>query len=149
MLTHATEATLSHFVAVTQRELSIGKTDVGHASAEMSAVAIPPGRRSESRMDHRQMCSYEVLEAMEGESVVIGQGEAFILNQSTKGILLLTALIPQAKQLIEVHTSRYGWGKTVNIFEAQWARPVPSESQGNLYLLGCRRIFGPCHYWLF
>ena len=64
-------------------------------------------------------------------------------------MLLLTALDPQAKQLIEVHTSRSGWGKTVNILETRWTRPVPVESLGTLYLVGCRRIFGLCHYLSF
>ena len=91
------------------------------------------------------MCSYEVIEAIDEESVVIGQGEAFALNRSTEGLLLLIALAPHAKQLIEVHTFRSGWGWAVNVFETRWARPVQVESLGNLYLVGCRRIFGPCH----
>ena len=59
------------------------------------------------------------------------------------------ALAPHAKQLIEVHTPRFGWGRTVNVFEVRWARPVQAESLGNLYLIGCRRILGPCHYLSF
>jgi hypothetical protein len=64
-------------------------------------------------------------------------------------MLLLTALVSHGKQLIEVHTSRFGWGRTVNIFEVRWTRPVQAESLGNLYLIGCRRILGPCHYLSF
>lgn len=149
MTTHTFEEMIFHSATVTQWEESAENYEVDKASAVMSGLAIPPGRRCEARMDYRRMCSYEVLEAIEGESVVIGQGEAFALNRSTEGMLLLTALDPQAKQLIEVHTSRSGWGKTVNIFETRWARPVPVESLGTLYLVGCRRIFGPCHYLSF
>ena len=58
------------------------------ASAVMPAVAISPGRRCEVRMDYRDMCSYEVLESIGEESVIIRQGEAFALNWSTKGMLL-------------------------------------------------------------
>lgn len=61
-------------------------------------------------------------------------------------MLLLIAMAPYTKQLIEVHTSRFAWGKTVNVFETRWAKPLQVESVGNLYLVGCRRIFGPCHY---
>jgi hypothetical protein len=149
MATHTFKDMLSHSTAVAQWDWNVENNDVGQASAVMSATAIPPGRRCEARMDYRRMCSYEVLEAIEGDSVVIGQGEAFALNQSTEGILLLIALAPHAKQLIEVHTPRFGWGRTVNIFETRWARPVPVESLGSLYLVGCRRIFGPCHYLSF
>ena len=100
-------------------------------------------------MEYRCLCSYEVLEATDEESVVIGQGEAFTLNRSTEGMLLLIALAPHAKQLIEVHTPRSGWGRTANVFETRWAKPVPVGSLGNLYLVGCQRIFGPCHYLSF
>ena len=96
-------------------------------------------------MDYRRICSYEVLEAIEGKSVVIEQGEAFALNRSTEGILLFMGQAPHAKQLIEVHTPRSGWGRTVNVFETRWAKPVQVESLGNLYLVGCQRIFGSCH----
>ena len=149
MAMHTLEEMLSHSTAVAQWDWSVGNNKGDQASAVMPATTIPPGRRCEARMDYRRMCSYEVLEAIEGGSVVIGQGEAFALNRSTEGMLLLIALSPHAKQLIEVHTSRSGWGKTVNIFETRWVRSVPVESLGNLYLVGCRRIFGPCHYLSF
>jgi hypothetical protein len=149
MATHTLEEMLSGSAAVTQCERNVGNSDVDQASAVMPAIATPPGRRCEARMGYGRMCSYEVLEAIEGESVVIGQGEAFAVNRSKEGVLLLIALAPHAKQLIEVHTSRSGWGRTVNIFEARWTRPVPVESLGDLYLVGCQRIFGPCHYLSF
>jgi hypothetical protein len=149
MATHNLEAILSHSAAITQWEWKVGNNDVDHASAVVAATKIAPGRRCEARMDYRQMCSYAVLEAIDGGSIVIGQGEAFALNRSAEGILLLIALPPHARQLIDVHTSRSGWGRTANIFETRWARPVPVEAQGNLYLVGCRRIFGPCHFQLF
>jgi hypothetical protein len=46
-------------------------------------------------------------------------------------------------QLIEVHAFHSRWGHTANVYEARWARPIQVESLGNLYLVGCRRIFGP------
>jgi hypothetical protein len=150
MAMHTLEAMLSHSTAVAQWDWNVGNNnDVGQASAVVPARTIPPGRRCEARMDYRCMCSYEVLEAIEGESVVIEQGEAFALNRSTEGMLLLIALAPHAKQLIEVHAPRFGWGRTVNVFETRWVRPVAVEALGNLYLVGCRRIFGPCHYLSF
>jgi hypothetical protein len=149
MTTHTLEEILSHSPAVTQWEQNVGNKDVDRAFAVKPATTIPPGRRCEARMDYRYMCSYEVLEAIEGNSVVIGQGEAFALNRSMEGMLLLIALAPHARQLIEVHTTRSGWGRTVNVFETRWARPVRVESLGNLYLVGCQRIFGPCHYLSF
>ena len=149
MATHTLEEMLSHSAAVTQREQNVGNKDVDQASAMMPVMTIPPGRRCEARTDYRRTCSYEVLEAIEEKSVVIGQGEAFALNRSTEGMLLLIALAPHAKQLIEVHTPRSGWGRTANVFETRWTRPVQVESFGNLYLVGCQRIFGPLDYLSF
>ena len=146
MATHTLEAMLSYNTAVTLQEQHVRNREVDQASGVMPATTIPPGRRCEARMEYRCMCSYEVIEAIDEESVVIGQGEAFALNRSTEGLLLLIALAPHAKQLIEVHTFRSGWGWAVNVFETRWARPVQVESLGNLYLVGCQRIFGPCHY---
>ena len=149
MATHTLEAVFSHAAAVTRREQNVENNDVDQASAVMPATPIPPGRRCEARIEYRGMCSYEVLEAMNEESVVIEQGEAFALNRSTEGMLLLMGHAPHAKQLIEVHTARSGWGRTVNVFETRWAKSVQVESLGNLYLVGCRRMFGPCHYLSF
>jgi hypothetical protein len=135
--------------AFTLKEQKLGVIDFDQASAELRAATIPQGRRSETRMDYRRLCPYEVIEAKEGKSVVIGQGEAFALNQSTGGMLLLVDLAPQTKQLIEVRTRRSGWGWTLNVLEARWAKPVQVESLGNLYLVGCRRVFGSCNYLSF
>ena len=151
MATHTLEATLSRYPAVTIRESNVGVGDkhIDRTSAVTLATTIPPGRRCEARTESRSMCSYEVLEAIEEESVVIEQGKVFALNRSTEGMLLLMVRAPHAKQLIEVHAPRFRWGRTVNVLEARWTRPVHVESLGNLYLVGCRRIFGPCHYLSF
>ncbi len=133
----------------TRKERKLGDIDIDQVSAEIRAATIPPGHRCEARMDYRRLCPYEVIEAIDETSVVIGQGEAFVLNQSTGGLLLLIDLAPQSKQLIEVRTRRSGWGWTLNILEARWAKPVQVESLGNLYLVGCRRIFGSCNYLSF
>lgn len=140
------EATLSPYAAVTLQKQNVGNIDVDQASAVMPDAAIPPGRRCEGRMDYRCMCSYEVLQAIDEELSVIEQGTAFALNWSTEGMLLFMALAPHVKQLIEVRTPRSEKGLTVNVFEVRWAKPVQVESFGNLYLVGCRLIFGPCHY---
>ncbi len=150
MAKHTLEAILSRYTAGTTRESNVGNKDIDQASAVMPASTIPPPeRRCEPRMEYRSMCSCKLLEAMEVESVLIEQGVAFALNRSTEGMLLLMGRAPLAKQLIEVYTPRSRWSRTANVFEARWTRPVRVESHGNLYLVGCRRTFGPCHYLSF
>ena len=145
MATHTLEEMFSHSAAITGREQNEGNKDIDQASAVMPVMSTPQERRCEARMDYRCMCSYEVLEAIEGKSVGIEQGEAFALNRSKEGILLLMGQAPHVKQLIEVHSPRFGWGRTVDIFETRWNKPVTVGSLGNLYLVGCQRMFGPCH----
>ena len=149
MATQTLDAKRSLSAAIIAQEQNVGDTDFHQASAVMSATTTPPARRGEARIEYRSMCTYEVLETNNDQSVVIEQGEAFALNRSTEGILLLMGKAPQGKQSIEVHTSRFGWGKTVNVFEVCWTKPVPVESLGHLYLVGCRRTVGPCHYLSF
>ena len=145
MATLTFESILSDSTVVSPQERNEGNIDVDQASAVMPDTAITPGRRCEVRMDYRCMCSYEVLQAIDEELSVIEQGNAFALNWSTEGMLLFMALAPHVKQLIEVHTPRSEWGRTANVFEVRWTRSVQVESFGNLYLVGCRLIFGPCH----
>jgi hypothetical protein len=123
--------------------------DSDQTSEAMPAMPIPSERRREARMAFRCTCSYEVLEAIKEKPVGIRAGKAFSLNQSTEGMLLLIGVAPREKQLIEVHSSRFGWGRTVNVFETRWTKPLPVESLGSLYLIGCKRIFGPLRYMSF
>ena len=152
MATQTLDAMCSLRAAIIAQEQHVEDLDLQQASAVMSATTAPPAppaRRGEARVEYRAMCTYEVLEADEDQSVVIEQGEAFALNRSKEGILLVMGKAPQNTQSIEVHTSRFGWGKTVNVFEVRWSQPVQVESLGYLYLVGCRRTFGPCHYLAF
>lgn len=150
MARHSSESTPPQSSsAFQQQKQNVEHTDADHVSASTPGAAIDQERRCEARMDYRCLCSYEVLEAIDEESVVIEQGEAVALNRSAEGILLFMRQAPHSKQLIEVHTSRSGWGKTMIVFDVRWMKPVQTESFGNLYLVGCRRIFGPCHYLSF
>mgnify|MGYP003385223213 FL=1 len=149
MATQTLDAMCSLSAAIIAQEQHVDDLDLQQAAEVLLATTAPPARRGEARVEYRSMCTYEVLEADEDQSVVIEQGEAFALNRSKEGILLVMGKPPQNTQSIEVHTSRFGWGKTVNVFEVRWSKPVQVESLGYLYLVGCRRTFGPCHYLAF
>jgi len=100
-------------------------------------------------LKYRCRCSYEVAEAIDEELAFIDQGEAFVLNQSAEGLLLVMGRDLHVTQLIEVHASHSRWGRTANVYEVRWIKPILVESFGNLYLVGCRWIFGPYHYLSF
>jgi len=145
MATHSFEAILSHSAAVPRREQKVGNKDIGQVAAMTPVMATLPERRREARMDYRRMCSYAIFEAIERKPVIIEQGEAFALNRSLEGILLLMGQAPHAKQLIELHTPRSRKGRAVTVFETRWVKPVQVESLGSLYLVGCQRTLGSCH----
>jgi hypothetical protein len=145
MATHTFEAMLSHSAGVSQREQKVGNKDIDQVAVVTSAMATLPERRREARMDYRHMCPYAMFKAIDGRPVIIEQGEAFALNRSKEGILLLMGQAPHAKQLIEVHAPRSGWGRTVTVFETRWVKSIQVESLGSLYLVGCQRTFGSCH----
>lgn len=145
MATHTFEAMFSHSAVAPEREQNVGNKDIDQVAVVTPVMATLPERRREARMDYRHMCSYAVFEPIEGKSVVIEQGEAFALNRSTEGILLIMGQAPHAKQLIELHAPRSGWGRTVTVFETRWVKPIQVESLGILYLVGCQRTFGSRH----
>ena len=145
MATHTFEATFSHSASVPPREKKLGNKDIDQVAVVTSAMVTLPERRREARMDYRHMCPYAMFKAIEGKPVIIEQGEAFALNRSKEGILLLMGQAPHAKQLIEVHAPRSGWGRTVTVFETRWVKSILVESLGSLYLVGCQRTFGSCH----
>lgn len=142
MATHD-HKTISPSAGSTGPRQNVELKDAAQLSTEKSETTVRLERRGEARMDFRQSCSYQVLEAIEEESVIIRQGEAFALNRSKEGMLLLMGQALFDKQLFEVQSPDAGSGRTVNVFETRWARPIPVESLGKLHLVGCQRIFGP------
>lgn len=149
MATHTFKAMFPHSSAVPRWKQNVENKGIDQVTAVISAMATLLERRCEMRMDYRHMCSYAVFEPIEGKSVVIEQGEAFSLNRSTEGILLLMGQAPHEKPLIELHTPGSGWGRTVTVFKTRWVKPVQVESLGSLYLVGCQRVFDSSHHLLF
>jgi len=149
MTTHVLVALHSDNTTVALKEPRVENKEVSRLFNTMTAAAIPPERRCEARVEYRCRCSYEVAEVIDEELAFFEQGEALAFNRSAEGLLLIIGRDLHVTQLIEVHTFHSRWGRTANVYEARWTRPIEVESLGNLYLVGCRRIFGPCHYLSF
>ena len=112
-------------------------------------AAETPSRRQEPRVVERKLCGYELCESIDEESVVIQQGELFTINRSAHGILILMGHRPRRQQIIELHIPESRWRQSMNLYEVQWTKAVPVESQGDLFVVGCRLTFGPSRYWAF
>lgn len=106
-------------------------------------------RRQEVRVDGSKVCAYNLCESIEGERVLIEQGEACSLNRSAHGILVLMGSRPRNRQLLELHVPQARWEYAVNLYEVQWTKVLPVESHGDLFLVGCRLLLGASQYWGF
>lgn len=121
----------------------------GGVGGESGLDGTAANRRFEARVEYHRVCEYELCESIDEEAVVIQQGEAYSLNRSAHGVLLLMGTPPRRNQLLELHIPESWWSHSMNLFEVQWTKPVQVESHGELFLVGCRLTFDPSHYWTF
>jgi hypothetical protein len=114
------------------------------------AVGTPSlARRREVRVAEQRLCTYELCESIGEATVVIQHGEAYSLNRSAHGILILMGSRPRTQQLLELHIPESRWRRSLNLYEVQWTKPIHVDAQGELYLVGCRLMFGPSRYSAF
>jgi hypothetical protein len=129
---------------------------VGNLNTKAAAVGACQGaetsclsRRREVRVNEQKVCAYSLCESLNGEQVTIEQGEVYCINRSEHGILVLMGSRPRSRQLLELHVAETRWEYSLSLFEVQWTKSIPIESQGELFLVGCRLVFGAFRYWAF
>ena len=106
-------------------------------------------RRGEMRVKETRLCTYSLSESLGPEEVSIRQGEAYCVNRSRQGLLVMMGEQPREGQLLEVHVRESSWQYSATVYEVRWTHSLPVESQGELYLVGCRLVFSPAPYWKF
>lgn len=136
------------------RESSISR--VGNLNADVAMVGVGkdvevsfPSRRREARVNEQKVCAYSLCESLDGQQVTIEQGEVYCVNRSEHGILVLMGGRPRKQQLMELHVAETRWEYSLSLYEVQWTKLVPVESHGELFLVGCRLVFGASRYWAF
>jgi len=129
---------------------------VGNLNSEAAGASVRkdgecsfPSRRREVRVNQQKVCAYSLCESLDGEQVIIEQGEGYCINRSEQGILVLMGGRPRNRQLLELHVAETRWEYSLNLYEVQWTKIVPVESHGELFLVGCRLVFGASRYWAF
>lgn len=125
------------------------KTKVALTGAFSQDKSLVHSRRLEDRSNEQKVCVYGLCESTDEERLTIEQGEAYCLNRSEHGILVLMGRRPRFRQYIELHVAETRWEHSLNLYEVQWTKAVPVESQGELFLVGCRLVFGASRYWSF
>lgn len=106
-------------------------------------------RRGEMRVNETRLCTYSLSERLDQEEVSILQGEAYCVNRSRQGLLVMMGDQPREGQLLEVHLRESPWQYSATVYEVRWTHALPIELQGELYLVGCRLVFSPAPYWKF
>jgi hypothetical protein len=108
-----------------------------------------PERRQEARTAWTRSCEFGLWHLITEDAAVIEEGEGVTINHSTTGMLLVVGIAPSKGQLLEIRMAQPSLRRSISLVEVSWTKPVRKESEGHLFLVGCRLMFGPSHYWAF
>lgn len=103
-------------------------------------------RRIDVRFAMRTRCAYELLDGQDQDSAS-PPGEAYSLNLSADGILLLLDRKPQDRQLVAMRNPALPQ-RTVTLFEVRWMTHLPVGTTHKRYIVGCHLTFGRFPYFL-
>lgn len=98
-------------------------------------------RRREARSRRITPCIYGLTRSVDRDGVVLEEGRGTAVNNSPTGMQLLLGLAPSKEQLLEIQTSDATCRRAVYLVEVCWTKPLRVETQGALYLVGCRQNF--------
>ncbi len=116
---------------------------------ETRAVWAELERRRARRQISVQACSYELMDTGDTDSATSETRSAYSLNQSRDGMALLLGHELAPAQCLEVHTTLSFGRRSVSLFEVRWTKLIRIEGEGDLHLVGCRRLSDPCQYLQF
>ena len=149
MSTHGFQRILSYCLARGKNAVKTEKQIEPPQDCLSTTVPFRRQTRQTERLMLRRACSYEMIEGLGEDAIVIHQGEALALNISSEGILLLMDQVPQVQQLIEIHTANSKKSHILTLFEVCWTRQIQSRTHDCQCLVGCRLSFGPSPHLLF
>jgi hypothetical protein len=87
-------------------------------------------------------CPYELSAVRNSDTIDLSQGQAFSVNVSGEGMLLLMPQAPLKQQLLEVQApSETGNKSTLKVAEVRWTSPVKAGDEGMMHLVGVQFIF--------
>jgi len=98
-------------------------------------------RRYEIRLASMKSSQISLMHSMNPDSLVFQEWTGMTANQSPSGMLLWApSAIPQGK-LLEVMTDATLLTRSVSLVEVLWSKLIRKTSEGQLHLVGCRKIF--------
>ncbi len=103
-------------------------------------------RRIDTRFAIRTRCAYELVDGLDQQSHYF-PGEAYSLNLSADGILLLLDRKPQDRQLVAMRNPAVRQ-RDLTLFEVRWMTALPAGTNPSRYMVGCHLTFGRIPYFL-
>lgn len=85
------------------------------------------------------------MRSVDRDAVTLEEGQGTAVNDSPTGLRLLLGVAPSKGQLLEIQTGDSAFKNAICLAEVCWTKPLRKESQGVLYLVGCRVNFGTTH----
>ena len=119
-----------------------------HATHDISwqgRPALRVERRRETRNQRVSPCTYGLMRSVDRDGVILEEGHGTAVSDSPTGLRLLLGVAPSKGQLLEIQTGNSAIKNAVCLAEVCWTKPLRQESQGALYLVGCRVNFGSTH----
>jgi hypothetical protein len=117
-------------------------------SATGSTETDAPERRSEVRTARMSPCTFGMMRSTDRSVATLEEGEGTVVDDSATGFRLLLGIAPPGEQLLEIQTAQSLLKRSIYLLEVCWTKPMREDAQGRLYLVGCRLMFGPFHYWV-
>ena len=103
-------------------------------------------RRIDVRFAIRTRCTYALMDGQDQASTA-STGEAYSLNVSADGILLLLDRKPHVRQLVAMRNPALQQHATT-LFEVRWMTHLPVGTTHKRYMVGCHLTFGRFPYFL-
>ena len=116
-------------------------------SATHPSETDTPERRTKARTVRMSPCTFGMMHSREGGVATLEEGEGTVVDDSATGFRLLLGIAPPGGQLLEIQTAQ-SLKRSIYLLEVCWTKPVRQEARGQLYLVGCRLMFGPSHFWV-
>lgn len=113
---------------------------------EQSIPVAQRDRRVDARFAIRTRCTYELMDGQDREKTC-PPGEAYSLNLSADGILLLLDRKPQQRQLVAMRNPATQQC-AVTLFEVRWMTHLPVGTTHQRYMVGCHLTFGRIPFYL-
>lgn len=115
---------------------------IAQASAWHGVKPLRIERRKEIRNPRITPCTYGLMRSADRDGVVLEEGHGTAVSDSPTGLRLLLGVAPSKGQLLEIQIGNSAIKNAVCLAEVCWTKPLRQESQGALYLVGCRVNFG-------